>query len=835
MESATERTLRLMLPVPVRVRHFEVPSSYLRRLLAANFLPPNVAGYLVRVLRECRPEFGEARAVSEIAESKGRLPEGFFGRALSFGPSHPNGSTCDRCRPGLGRRFLCRLCARGETVELYPLLLPNVCARHRLWVGPNVLPAEHFPVDDAAIRADKIYERLVRAGRFDAPMLNTLLGAFRRAGLASDWFSNAGFPKDGNTYLTMMQVAKRISSPTFVSQFFDPARKLRESHALLVDALEQVIGSPNPILAEAVWIQLRPVFLRIRRAMQGNLEMEWTGHDFGITPAIYDAWSRTKFSDEPMARYLDLVYLPRTPKAGRRADLSVDARASTSGTMPKRSSAQEARDSARGHPTRDSYESGIFPRRSGREATWMICRRGHPFVRSKYGVTGCPYCTHNLTLPGWTDIETVASWLLVEWDWEANGAAHPYRLSPTSGSKRQWVCRLGHPYSARVFNRFAGTGCPFCAGQRFLAGFNDIETVEPAIAAEWCRRLNGATLPRDVFAGSTAPYFWECDLGHVWEATVTMRRKGSGCPQCRPRCASRPTRTRYLELFANRPELTRDWHQWGNGQVQLDDVIAKSVTKYVWKCSVGHVWRATLRAHLQDSACSMCASQPESPAVGLPSDLMDLGSVAPELASEWFQPENDVLRPSDVRATTSVKYSWKCRAGHVWRAAVRSRVRGSGCPYCKNQKLLVGFNDLATVAPDIAKQWHQAFNGSIGPSDVLAGSAARYFWRCALGHVWNTSVDSRRRGTGCPVCSNLRVLAGYNDLATVDPDLARQWFQPRNGDVSPAGVLAGTNKKYFWICDDNHVWEATVRSRRRGRGCAVCARLRRTGEPSAIS
>ena len=48
--------------------------------------------------------------------------------------------------------------------------------------------------------------------------------------------------------------------------------------------------------------------------------------------------------------------------------------------------------------------------------------------------------------------------------------------------------------------------------------------------------------------------------------------------------------------------------------------------------------------------------------------------------------------------------------------------RGNGCPYCANRKVLPGFNDLATAAPLVAKQWHETLNGALTPEMVTAGS-----------------------------------------------------------------------------------------------------------------
>ena len=46
----------------------------------------------------------------------------------------------------------------------------------------------------------------------------------------------------------------------------------------------------------------------------------------------------------------------------------------------------------------------------------------------------------------------------------------------------------------------------------------------------------------------------------------------------------------------------------------------------------------------------------------------------------------------------------------------------SGCPYCANRKVLPGFNDLSTVQPPVAKEWHESLNGALTPEMVTAGN-----------------------------------------------------------------------------------------------------------------
>lgn len=73
---------------------------------------------------------------------------------------------------------------------------------------------------------------------------------------------------------------------------------------------------------------------------------------------------------------------------------------------------------------------------------------------------------------------------------------------------------------------------------------------------------------------------------------------------------------------------------------------------------------------------------------------------------------------------------------------------------------------------------------------------------------------------------NRKILPGFNDLATTNPDIAAEWHPTKNGDLKPTDVVAGSNRKVWWLGKCGHEWEAPVSYRsRRGDGCPVCSKV----------
>ena len=112
--------------------------------------------------------------------------------------------------------------------------------------------------------------------------------------------------------------------------------------------------------------------------------------------------------------------------------------------------------------------------------------------------------------------------------------------------------------------------------------------------------------------------------------------------------------------------------------------------------------------------------------------------------------------------------------------------------------------------PDIAAQWHPTKNGSLKPEDVTPGANQKAWWLCEKGHAYQALVNNRTRGSGCPYCSGAKVLAGFNDMATLRPELAAMWDTKRNEGLTPRDVTLGSSKKVWWRCANGHAYERVI-------------------------
>lgn len=270
-------------------------------------------------------------------------------------------------------------------------------------------------------------------------------------------------------------------------------------------------------------------------------------------------------------------------------------------------------------------------------------------------------------------------------------------------------------------------------------------------------------------------------------------------------------------LSETHPELAAQWDYERNRLSPLD-ITAGSSKKVGWVCHLGHTWSATVTNRTtRGSGCRVCSGR------GVLEGFNDLATTHPHVASQWH-PSN-TLKPTEVTHASSRKAMWKCELGHTWTALISNRTsRNSGCRICDGKEVLQGFNDLRTRNPRLADNWHPA--NSITPEEVTQYASIVVKWRCAKGHKWESSVLSASHLSPphyCGVCSGRKLLKGYNDLGTTHPDIAKQW-DSRN-HLSPEDVTAGSERAVTWRCNScDHVWDAAVKDRTRGRGCLRCAR-----------
>lgn len=519
---------------------------------------------------------------------------------------------------------------------------------------------------------------------------------------------------------------------------------------------------------------------------------------------------------------------------------------------------------------------------SSPEKVWWICGKGHEWPAKISNRTkndrNCPFCSNQKILKGYNDLKTLNPKIAEEWNYDKN-EKKPYEIGAGSGKKYWWVCKQGHEWKESPVNRCKGYNCPKCNKERktsfpekaalfyikkyykdkIISNYRS-ENIENKEIDIFLPKLNigleydgiyfhknkTRDLEKDIICASNSislfhivetkhqnksddKYIYynikntenlEWAINSFLNILLKSKEKDYDIHINRDRNKIYDLMDFYEKeqsLLNCYPELAKEWNYDKNGKLKPEFVSYGSDKKVWWRCIKGHEWPAVISSRIKKSGCPICAGQ--KVLIG----YNDLKSQNPNLAKEWNY-ERNTFKPNEVTSKSNREVWWICEKGHEWPAKISSRAKGHNCPFCSNQKVLEGYNDLKTLYPEIAKEWNYNKNGKLKPTEVVAKSNKKVWWICEKRHEYDAIIGERtRNNTGCPYCSNTKLLIGYNDLETKNPKIAKEWNYDKNEGKKPTDFFPNSHKKVWWICPHGHEYEAYILDRNRGTGCTICS------------
>lgn len=531
---------------------------------------------------------------------------------------------------------------------------------------------------------------------------------------------------------------------------------------------------------------------------------------------------------------------------------------------------------------------------SGRKVWWQCKKRSQHLwpatIASRTSGRGCPFCA-NLRVDSWNCLAATNPSLAAEWHPTKNGKLTPKDVVAFARRTVWWQCSLddSHEWQAAVYARSAGQGCGDCVSStsepelRLLCElrwiFGHVEHRSKAFGREvdilipdvkigievdgyyWHKdkfrqdrnktkllSSNGINLIRLREAGLSklTPQDLKLPRGKLSFQSVILvlhqiRRLATLPKRIRKRFATYTRMGRfqnealYGELAHNRarplpgqslkdryPKIANEWHPKKNGKTTPAHVHPGSSRSAHWLCSRGHEWNTTISHRTGGgTGCPDCLGRRLGPD-------NSLAKRRPDLASLWHPTKNGKLTPSDVTARRNIKVWWICpKFGqkHVYPRLIANMAKKPSCSICNN-RFVSAENSLASLQPDLAKQWHPTKNKPLTPHDVTPGSHRYVWWRCPANqrHVWDAPPINRKQSPHCPFCTHRRIHP-TESLAAIYPKVAREWHPTKNRSLQPNAIGPRSGRRVWWKCrrNPNHSWHAIVQNRTaKGQGCPKC-------------
>lgn len=349
-----------------------------------------------------------------------------------------------------------------------------------------------------------------------------------------------------------------------------------------------------------------------------------------------------------------------------------------------------------------------------------------------------------------------------EWHPALNGELDPGIVPASSPLKVMWKCAAaGHAFPASVRNRtYAKSRCPVCVGRRIVSGVNDLATTHPDVAAQW--HPSNKKSPSEVGAKSETKFRWKCPVdGYEWDATPAFRTTygRESKPAC-PVCVGQAVKVGVNDIFTTVPQWRALWSP--KNTTDPNTITAHYAKAVLWRCPTdGYAWESSPHSKWSGGRATMCPACSGNSRVQGSNDLV---STHHDLVKEMKYPSL-----ATTLGAGSGNTEWVCSTcGHEWTASVHSRTsRGGGCAVCAGKVVKAGLNDLATLRPDLAAQWHE--DNDRKPTEITLKSNYRAKWRCDknLSHTWVSTVNNRvHNGSGCGRCwATDKVSRGEREVA----------------------------------------------------------------------
>ena len=395
-----------------------------------------------------------------------------------------------------------------------------------------------------------------------------------------------------------------------------------------------------------------------------------------------------------------------------------------------------------------------------------------------------------------------------------------------------------------------GLGCPFLSNQRLWPGFNDLETTNPELLQSWDYSKNRIS-PSETSVGSKNKFWWVCNkCGYSWE-TTPYNRSRTECPNCNSYLSSsfpeqaifyfvkkyypdaiNRDKTHGFELDIFVPSINyaveydgKRWHQdiskdlekieKCKGVVKLIRVREKGCPKLVSNdCEIIHTSGnidTSLERAIKEVLLIIGVEKPNVDIKTNKNDIISnyrkgvldesLAALHPEIAKEWHPTKNGKLKPENFPAQSNhiawwfLPYDDPKTGKHFefeWQAPIYTRIKGIGCPYLKNRKILEGFNDAVTMYPEILDEWDFSSNTK-SPYEISPGSEYKANFICKkCGKAYSMYVYHFTEGRRCPHC-NTRKFTNCKKVMCIETGIVYE-------SIISASTKTGTDKMGICNC-----------------------------------
>ena len=335
---------------------------------------------------------------------------------------------------------------------------------------------------------------------------------------------------------------------------------------------------------------------------------------------------------------------------------------------------------------------------------------------------------------------------------------------------------------------------------------------------DWAKNIRIGLDPKTITHGSGKIANWKCHkCGYEWKTSISHRSSGRGCPNCSGKVVVRGVND-FKTLY---PVLANEW-DYDKNDMMPDQVSLGSQKKAFWKCPNGHEsYLSSPYQRRHGAGCPVCndifkTSFPEQAV------LFYIKKVFPDVIGRYknyhlFQStmELDIYIPS---INVGIEYD-----GFAWHRSEASNIRERKKYRICNENNIF----LYRIREESASKENADKSFNIKRFNYEKCSELNFVIKTILDDLCRNKINVDIKQDIYEILQ-YRVIKKEKSLAFLYPEIAKEWYQERNGNLKPENILPGTSLCVWWKClKCGNEWRGSVVNRTKGHGCDVCAREQR--------
>jgi len=415
---------------------------------------------------------------------------------------------------------------------------------------------------------------------------------------------------------------------------------------------------------------------------------------------------------------------------------------------------------------------------------------------------GCPNCSGNIA---WTTESFIQEMR------KRNPSITIVGVYKNNKTHIKYVCSIcGETGSAVPSSLLRGHGCKYCGKKQ--ASQKRRKTNE-----EFLKQLaekNPGVLPLEEYVNFSTAIRCQCVCGNTWSTTPSHLLSGQKCRQCQTSQTDR--RNIYHSGKRKSNEQFQKELLIANPTIEALEEYTGIKNKMLFRCKdCGYEWRGWPRSQLRGQGCRKCQKR--------------WSTSFPEQAIYYY------IRKEYSDAINSYRNGLGKSEIDIYIPSKRMGIEYDGRNWHRNsfQKECDKYNRCKSLGIELIRIRESELQGDVS-------QICDYFIASEYGHTkrFNSldnciselmeflkvqrSVDTQR--------DKLSIMEQYysslhdKSLGVLYPELSEEWYQPKNGTITPFMVLPKSNESFWWECSAcKNIYPSYVSSRTTGHGCPKCA------------